>query len=189
MGLSHSWRLTRVAWLLAALLSVALLVDAAFWWRVQRLNELVRASAATDRPAQPSPGPAAAAELRFAHAHALATSGADEAALNAYRALQDDSPLGHAARFNAANLLLRQAAALRAGTQPGQAVVLIELAKESLRDVLRRDPQHWDARYNLERAQRLLPDPDDEDDDEPPDAARERERAATTMRGVAPGLP
>ena len=102
--------------------------------------------------------------------------------------MQDDPRVGAAARFNAANLLLRQASALRAGTQPGQAVALIELAKEGLREVLRRDPQHWDARYNLERAQRLLPDPD-EADNEPPEAARDRERAATTMRGVAPGLP
>ena len=54
--------------------------------------------------------------------------------------------------------------------------------------MLRDDPQHWDARYNLERAQRLLPDPDD-DEPEPPAPQRNAERAATTMRGYSPGLP
>ena len=188
-------RLTRAAWALAALLLLALSVDAALLWQARRANDRIGAdlSAApsttttTTPPTQEAP-PESAAELRFARAHALAANGATEAALNAYGALQDDPRVGAAARFNAANLLLRQASALRAGTQPGQAVALIELAKEGLRDVLRHDPQHWDARYNLERAQRLLPDPD-EADNEPPEAARDRERAATTMRGVAPGLP
>ena len=54
--------------------------------------------------------------------------------------------------------------------------------------VLREDVAQWDARYNLERAQRLLPDPDEAD----PSAAQaphNAERAATTMRGYSPGLP
>ena len=48
--------------------------------------------------------------------------------------------------------------------------------------------QDWAARYNLERAQRLVADPD-EADDEPPESRRSAERAATTMRGYSPGLP
>ena len=43
--------------------------------------------------------------------------------------------------FNSANLLLRQAERVRAGNQPGQAIPLIELAKETLREILRHDPQ------------------------------------------------
>jgi mxaK protein len=104
-------------------------------------------------------------EHRFALAHALAASGAADAALEAYRPLQADPRLGSAARFNSA-----------------------ELAKEQYRELLRQDPQHWDARYNLERAQRLQPDPAD-DGLEPAAAPRERERAATTMRAQSPGLP
>ena len=42
--------------------------------------------------------------------------------------------------------------------------------------------------YNLERAQRLVPDPD-EADEAPPELNRNAERAATTMRGYSPGLP
>lgn len=127
-------------------------------------------------------------ELQFVQAQALAARGEREAALKLYRALQADTPLGQKARYNGANLLMQQAIEVRAGEQPGQAVPLIELAKEIYREVLRTDPDFWDARYNLERAQRLLPDPDDEDQ-APPDAPRAAERAATTMRGVSPGLP
>jgi mxaK protein len=127
-------------------------------------------------------------QAQFAQACVLAASGADEAALQRYRALQGDSPLGQAARFNSANLLLRQALVLRAGTEPGKAIALIELAKEMYRDVLRANPQHWDARYNLERAQRLVAEPD-ELEPGPPESRRDAEPAATTMRGYSPGLP
>ena len=191
MGLTPSPRLTRAVRVLVAVLLVAALVDGVNLWRALRDNARITAGSVMS-PTDPAL-PSAAPELRFALAHALAASGASEAALNQYRALfqdasKDDSPLGQAARFNSANLLLRQAIDVRATDQPGQAITLLELAKESLRDVLRRDPHYWDARYNLERAQRLLPDPDDVDN-EPPQAARDRERAATTMRGVSPGLP
>jgi mxaK protein len=175
----HRHRLRWLA-LMAVLLLLALATDGALLWREQRWN------AAIAEGAPPADGERP--ELRFALAHAQAASGAGEVALNRYRALQDDSPLGRAARFNSANLLLRQAIVLRASNQPGQALALIELAKESYRELLRQDPQHWDARYNLERAQRLLPDPTDEEL-EPTAAPRDRERAATTMRSQTLGLP
>jgi mxaK protein len=185
MGLATQRR-TRWAFALLALLALAALFDAATLWRAQQTNALI----ASDRTIPDAPGQPP--ELRFAQAHALAqagaASGAREAALNRYRALQNDARVGAAARFNSANLLVQQAIELRAGTQPGQAIALLELAKEYYRDVLRDDPTQWDARYNLERAQRLLPDPDDEDA-AAPGPERNRERAATTMRGFSPGLP
>lgn len=178
-----SWnprRVTRMVLLLAALLLAAALVDAALLWRDAQRNALIAAHTPPAETAVPA--------LRFALAHAQAASGAAESALNGYRALQADPVLGAAARFNSANLLLRQAIALRAGPQPAQALPLIELAKEQYRELLRQDPQHWDARYNLERAQRLQPDPVDAEF-EPTSAPRERERAATTMRSQTLGLP
>lgn len=181
MGLT-SRRLTRAVWLLAAATLVAAAIDAVLWWRNDQRNaQIVAGEVPADAPGLPLP-------MQFAQAHALAAAGADEAALNRYAALQGDSSLGRAARYNSANLLLRQAIALRAGPQAGQALALIELAKESYREVLRQDPGHWDARYNLERAQRLVPDPDEAEDlgTESPRAA---ERSATTMRGYSPGLP
>ena len=194
MGMT-SRRTTRVVLVLLALTTVAAVVDGAGLWRQQRWNALI----ASDSVGAPVTGPATQAaasertdlpaQVRFAQAHALAASGADQPALNRYRALQAHGPLGQAAAYNSANLLLRQALVVRAGTQPGQAIALIELAKELYRDVLRADPQHWDARYNLDRAQRLLPDPDEAPEAAPPAVNRNAERAATTMRGYSPGLP
>lgn len=173
---------TRAAIALAAAVAVLTAVDGARLWRELRLNDAI----ATGRlPVETRDAPV---ELQFAQAHAQAASGADDAALNRYRALQDDASLGQLARYNGANLLLRQAERLRDGAQAVQAIPLIELAKETYREVLRRDPAFWNARYNLERAQRLLPEPEEADLD-PPDLARSAERAATTMRGYSPGLP
>lgn len=179
MGLNPR-HLTRGVWVLAVLLLAAAALDAALLWRDQRRNQTIAAGT--------PPADAAVPELRFALAHAQAASGAADAALNGYRALQSVPALASAARYNSANLLLRQAIELRGGAQPGMAIALIELAKEQYRELLRLDPQHWDARYNLERAQRLLPDPQD-GELEPAAAPRERERAATTMRAQSLGLP
>ena len=172
----------RAVMALAVVVAIIAVVDGMATLRQQRWNDAITARRV----------PAGAKELppqaQFAQAFAEAASGADEPALNRYRALQEEPSVGQAARYNSANLLLRQAIALRAGPQPGQALALIELAKESYRDILRQDPGHWDARYNLERAQRLLPDPEEGANDALP-GARSAERAATTMRGFSPGLP
>ena len=198
MGM-RSRRTTRAVLVLLALVSLAAVIDGVGLWRQQRWNALI----ASDLVAAPVTGPvmgpatrAAASErndlpaqVQFAQAYALAADGAHGPALNRYRTLQAHAQLGQAAHYNSANLLLRQALVVRAGTQPGQAIALIELAKELYRDVLRADPQHWDARYNLDRAQRLLPDPDEALEAAPPDTNRNAERAATTMRGYSPGLP
>ena len=185
MGLS-SRRLTRVVLVLLALLAVAAAIDAAHLWRQQRWNDIIVSGPL------PAAGQEVPAQVKFAQAHALAAEGGDgaddEGALRLYRSLEGDSPLGLAARYNSANLLMRQAVVVQAGAEPGKAIALIELAKEGYRNVLRVDPRHWDARYNLERAQRLLPDPD-ETDVAPAGTQRDAERAATTMRGYSPGLP
>lgn len=170
---------------LAALALLALLAahDAWRWADDEGANQRLRAG-------QAAVGPEAAwrAEERFAAAWHQAASGATETALQRYGTLHGEDPLGRAARFNSANLLLRQAMALREGQHPGQALALVELAKEQLREVLRADPADWDARYNLERAQRLVPEPE-ESEEEPAEPRRNAERAATTMRGYSPGLP
>lgn len=171
----------RAAWGVVALLCAAAAFDAVRLVQAEAVNAQLAAGVvrlAADAPPR----------LRFAHAQAQAASGAEDAALREYGTLQDDAQLGPAARYNAANLLMRQAIVLREKNQPGQALALVELAKEHYREVLRRDPDDWPARYNLERAQRLVPDPD-EGEDEPAGPRRNAERAATTMRGFSPGLP
>lgn len=178
-------RATALRGIVVALLVLAVLALHDGWQlhRIARWNNLI---AAGTPPQADEPG--APRELRFAQAHARAASGAGEAALNRYAALHAADALGRAARYNSANLLLRQAIELRASTEPGQSLALIELAKENYRQVLRDDPEDWDARYNLERAQRLLPEPDALDE-APPELNRNAERAATTMRAYSPGLP
>jgi len=181
MGVSTQRR-TRIVLVMLTVAAVAALTDGVHLWRLHRWNAAI---AANPPVAQGNPPPA---ELQFALAHAQAASGATDDALKRYRALQGDTPLGQAARYNSANLLMRQAIDVRGSTQPGLAIPLLELAKEGYHEVLRNDPAQWDARYNLERAQRLLPDPD-ESLTEPADGRRDAERAVTTMRGYSPGLP
>jgi mxaK protein len=181
MGMSPHRRL-RVAFALLAVTIAAIAIDGVQLWRTQRWNTVIASGSVTTSGDNVPP------QVRFAFASAQAASGADDIALQRYRALHDDSALGLAARYNSANLLIRQALTVRAGNEPGKAIALIELAKELYRDVLRTEPQHWDARYNLERAQRLLADPDAQEA-APPEARNNAERAATTMRGYSPGLP
>jgi len=180
MGLITRTRM-RVVWALLAGLAAAAAVDGVRLMAAQRWNAQIDAGVSTLDPAAPP-------QVRFAFAAAQAASGAQETTLRQYGALQDDPAVGQAARYNSANLLIRQAIALRERSLPGQALALVELAKEHYREVLRRDPDHWNARYNLERAQRLVPDPEDVEP-EPIGPQRSAERAATTMRGYSPGLP
>ena len=101
-------------------------------------------------------------EAQFARAIALAKRGDYEGALKEYKALGrgNRADLATNALYNAGNLQLREA--LREGRDAAvRALPLIELAKQSYRSVLRRDPQSWDARYNLERALWLAPELDE----------------------------
>jgi len=191
MGLS-AWRVAtprRIRFVGVLLLLVLAMgaFEALRLWRAMQWNDLITSGRAPTALATKG-APLLPVQVQFAQAHAQAASGAEEGALNLYRVLQEDATVGDAARYNSANLLLRQATRLRDTAQAGQALPLVELAKEGLREVLRRHPDNWNARYNLERAQRLLPDPE-EADIEPPDLSRNAERAATTMRGYSPGLP
>jgi mxaK protein len=112
---------------------------------------IVNASEETQDSARP--------EARFAHAMRLAQNGAYEEALKTYRALgrDDGTRLSTSALYNAGNLQLREA--LKEGKDATvKALPLIELAKQSYRAVLRREPESWDARYNLDRALWLAPE-------------------------------
>ena len=60
--------------------------------------------------------------------------------------------------FNMGNTYLQQASSIDLEADADLALPLIELAKLSYREALSIDSQHWDAKYNLERALQLLPD-------------------------------
>lgn len=148
--------------------------------RQQRLDEAVAAASRPDASvAQDAPR-----VVRFAHAAALARAGAFDDAFKLYSGLVQPGggdATSRDAQFNLGNLVLRQGLALGAR---GEAGPLIELAKQRYRDLLRADPQAWDARYNLERALRAAPEEDaaaPEEDNEPV------ERREVSLRGMKPG--
>jgi mxaK protein len=170
--------------LLAASLAVAALAGWQ-WWRLQRDDALAAAGGVAQLPLDQA---MASPTLRFARARELAAANDFEGALALYRTLYADPRLGVAARYNNANLLMRQAQRMRDANGESQAVALLELAKQGYREVLRQQPEHWDARYNFERAQRLQPDPE-EDTASIGGPRNDAERAAITIRGVPQGLP
>jgi mxaK protein len=132
---------------------------------------------------------AAAPEAQLAHALALAKAGDYDNALKIYKGLiqSERADLKRLALYDLGGLHLREA--LKRGTEDTAASLpLIELAKQAYRDLLRQDPDDWDARYNLERALWLAPEIDETptDDATPPPPS---ERAVTTMQGERRDLP
>jgi len=130
------------------------------------------------------------AEAQFAQAYWLERRGAHQDALARYQALERGAPaeLAAAARYNSGNIYLRWALELRGEEGAPSALPLLELAKQSYRDLLRAQPQHWDARYNLERTLRLAGDAEAAETEDMPQPLQS-ERAVTTMRGFTLGLP
>jgi mxaK protein len=134
------------------------------------------------------------AEFALARAQAVVRRGGTrvgDAALDLYRQVEaEGSPeLRRIARYDTANLYLRQAQDELARGEPGRAVPLIELAKGIYRGLLRDDASEWDVRYNLERAIRLLPEEDPDATELIQAAPENMESAPTTMRGTSMGMP
>lgn len=127
-------------------------------------------------------------EARFARAMALARAGESEAAVKAYKALieGDRRDLSQNARYNLGNLYMRDALE-NGASEAFRSLPLIELAKQRYRDVLRNEPAHWDARYNLARALQLAPEIEQEveEKEEPP----KKEQSTSTLQGVRIDLP
>ena len=116
-------------------------------------------------------------EGRLTRAVALSKEDYD-GALAAYKAIVQSGreDLRRIALYDLGNLHFKQA--LQAGlTDEAHSLPLIELAKQSYRDELRRDPGDWDARYNLERALRLAPEEEDDAEDNGPPTPKEQERS------------
>jgi mxaK protein len=128
-------------------------------------------------------------EARFAQAVAFARAGKVDDAIKAYKEQVQGkrADLRLAALYNLGNLYLRQANQ-EATEESTPALPLIELAKQSYRDLLRSDPGYWDARYNLERALWLAPEVEDEilDVEDIPDA---EDRTMSTLPGARLELP
>jgi len=121
------------------------------------------------------------AEAQLARAIVLDKAGDYEGSMLAYKAVVQGSrpDLRHLALYNLGNLHMR-AALKENSVDTEQVLPLVELAKQSYRDLLREWPGDWDARYNLERALYLAPEgSEDLADDEPPSP---KERSISTNR-------
>ncbi|MBK1714891.1 tetratricopeptide repeat protein [Rubrivivax gelatinosus] len=146
-------RLLPPAALLLALLAGAAALERAWTgWQQARSNEQM---ALAEPPRDGVP------RVLLARAIVLEQQGRIEEALSDYAEVEvlGDAALRHAARVNVANLYLRRGIAVaRDDGHAQRALVLLQLAKAGYRRALRQRPDDWDARYNLELAQRLLPD-------------------------------
>ena len=104
---------------------------------------------------------------QLAQAYGLHRRDRMDEAIKLYAQVQESAgdTLRPVVTFNLATLYLQRAMAT---AQQGRDVSLplIELAKESYRQLLRANSHDWDAKYNLELAIRLSPEPEDEEDEE-----------------------
>ena len=166
--------------LLALLLVVLAAREGWQLWRAVRFNSAIA------QPAQAPGEREQPAELLFVRGHAAARDGRTQEALALYQASARDARLAAAAHYNSGNIHLREALQLARDDLLGQRPQPAELAKQRFRDALRMQPEHWGARYNLERALRLAPEVDEDAAAPPP---LQSERAVTTMRGFTLGLP
>jgi len=152
-----------------------------------RLDRIKRTNAAI-ASARVSDFAAAVPEARFARALALARAGESEVAVKAYKGVieGDRRDLRQAALYNLGNLYMRDALE-NGASEAFRSLPLIELAKQRYRDVLRNEPTHWDARYNLSRALQLAPEIEQEiEEKEPPP---NKEQSVSTLQGARIDLP
>ena len=180
-------RRRHVHWVYAALVvgfGLAACIHGVRLHRATRTNQAVL-QAGAGSPALPALD---FGEVRLARALAAAHATKYEDAVTGYKSLVhgDREDLERAALYNLGNLHLREAQR-RDPSDRLKALPLIELAKQSYRDLLRLDPSDWNARYNLERALWLAPEA--EDSAQEPVPPQQSERAVTTMRSDRGELP
>lgn len=153
--MAHKHRLTRLLVLIALFAAGLTLWQGWQVYQVLQFNQALAANELAQAAAHASPAG------QLARARLLASQGQSQEAAVLYGELQAaaDPRIRAVATFNLGNLYLTQALAVDLKTARDLAVPLLELAKESYRSRLREDSGDWEAKYNLERALALLPDP------------------------------
>ncbi len=145
--------------------------------------ELINTSMASGRASG-----SAVPQVRLAQALRMASAGQFAPAFKIYKSLlESGNDVRLPALYDLGNLNMREA--LKNGQGEAQrALPLIELAKQSYREVLRSNPADWDARYNLERALWLSPEYDDPMLERSQTPVRS-EHAMSTLQGAKIDLP
>jgi len=186
-----AWGALRIALLLAsAAMAGALALEC---WQLARAQEVNRqlAQRLARRPEQPAQLASTASDPRLWVAAArpsFSAGGVAQAAALLRRAADASrGELRQVALYDLGNLYLKEALRVRESGADASALPLLELAKESYRSALLERPDLWDAKFNLELALRLAPDPDPDDTGAP--QILTGERAVTTMRAFTLGLP
>ena len=177
--------LWRASMLVAAMACTQPAVAASDAENLEKLRSFATTGTALELKTVPQDTP----QAEFARALSLAARNDYEGAVRAYKDLSrsTDGDLLQSVLYNLGNLHLREA--LQFGPESiGKSLPLAELAKSSYRELLRLNPQHWDAKYNLERALRLAPERESAIEEGPP-LPQNSERAVTTMKAFTPGLP
>lgn len=151
-------RSSRPAWLALALLLSGAVYEGFLLYRIAGFNRLIAAPDKIEITDSTAP------ERVFAKAHALAAAGDLREAQRLYGTVLDrgDGQFRARVRYNLGTLYLREAAELwnaRGVLEYIRVNTLVAAAKENLREALRLNPDHWDARYNLEYAYRITPPP------------------------------
>ena len=147
-------RATALAWVVLAMLLAWLAVELHALERARTVNAAIDHGSLAELALDDSP------RGRLAAAWQAQREGRTEEALALYGEVAGEADPRFVAvvRFNLGNLYLARAAAYEAAGERALSISLIEQAKENYRGLLRRNPGHWDARYNLSRALEMLPD-------------------------------
>lgn len=152
------WLSELVLTCVCALLLLSAAYQGALVWRAYRLERQIAAPASIRIVEDIRP------ELVFAAAKWKDEQGGYQEALSLYSSVQHvgDEDFQVRVRYNMATIYLREAARIWNAVgvmEYARVSTLVELAKENYQAVLRIDPEHWNARFNLEYAFRITPPP------------------------------
>jgi mxaK protein len=176
---------------LLALLTLLVLTGSELWQadRVARINDRITNAWRLAADPQPQDAP----EWQIAHALGLQEAGRVEDALKMYHTVvvRTDVPreLAALAWYNAGNLHLRQVMQELDAGRHETAFARADRAKQAFRRALRLEPDHWDAKYNLEVVMTLRPDLPPAFDGQEEEPGEKPEDAPPEIFGLPEGHP
>lgn len=150
--MSNTLKLLR--WLLLATLVISILLLLFSGWQFWQQTQLEKFVAAPESYQTIPDHPRA----HFAQGLYLVSQDENDAALEQYTLVlaSQQAEWLPVAYFNRGNINLREAMTMEYSDP--RMIPLVELAKQDYRSALQREPEFWDARFNLEVALRLVPE-------------------------------
>lgn len=157
MRLYHTSRHPLACWLLLLILSGMTLYEVHKLYQLSSYNRLLDSPETIVQTDSSQPG-----EVIFAKALYLNRQGDYQQALRLFNQIKHSPDLRFQQRvlYNMGTIYLQHAAGLwrdKGVWESNQIDTLLDLAEQALRQVLAADPEHWQARYNLEYVLRIRP--------------------------------